>query len=73
MKNVMLLAIIISMLSLTIALLQDKLIQDKESHYETRHNYPLGVDRAEYDKIWYGDDEYEEEDDLYDAGSGYYE
>ncbi|WP_207948656.1 hypothetical protein, partial [Aquimarina spinulae] len=32
-----------SMLSLTIALLQDKLIQDKEPHYETRHNYPLGL------------------------------
>ncbi len=38
MKNVMLLAIIISMLSLTITLLQDELIQDKKPHYENRHN-----------------------------------
>ncbi|MBG6131776.1 hypothetical protein IWQ47_003482 [Aquimarina sp. EL_43] len=57
--------IVVISISLIIKMLQDKLIQGKEPRYETRHNYPLGVDRVEYDKIWYGDDEYEEDDELY--------
>lgn len=64
MKNVMLLAIIISIFSLAIALLQGRQVQNKETHYKTRHNYPLGVDRvqyvgvdrAQYDEIWHDEE-----------------
>ncbi len=65
MKNVMLLAIIISIFSLAIALLQGRQVQNKKPHYKTRHNYPLGVDRIEYDKIWHDEEEFEEDDELY--------
>ncbi len=63
MKNVMLPAILVSMLSLTITLLQDELIQDKEPRYKNKQSYPIVVDSTEYDELY--DEEFEEDDDLY--------
>ncbi len=62
MKNVILLTIIISILALLMIILQGEPVQDKEPHYETRHNYPLGVDRAQYDEIWHDDEEFKEDE-----------
>ncbi|WP_160112009.1 hypothetical protein [Aquimarina sp. AU58] len=51
------------MLSLTITLLQDELIQDKEPRYKNKQSYPIVVDSTEYDELY--DEEFEEDDDLY--------
>ncbi|WP_024772954.1 hypothetical protein [Aquimarina macrocephali] len=40
--------------------LSSTLLLGKEVQYEDKHNYPLGVDRVQYDEFWYGDEEYNE-------------
>jgi hypothetical protein len=60
MRKTILLGLVISIIFLIISMLQDKLKLDEELEYETKVVYPLGVNRAQYDEIWYSDEDYDE-------------
>lgn len=60
MRKATTLGLIISIIFLIITMLQDKLKLNEEIEYETKVVYPLGVDRDEYNEIWYEEEDYDE-------------
>ncbi|WP_024773072.1 hypothetical protein [Aquimarina macrocephali] len=63
MKKIVTLAIVISILSLIITILQDELRLNKELQYENKRSYPIGVNPTEHDALY--EKEFEEDYKLY--------
>ncbi len=59
MRNIVNLALVLSILFLIITMLQDELIFNEKLQYENKRIYPLGVNPTEYDEFYY-DDDYDE-------------